>query len=105
MDVEVRSTTPVEASPAELLINGTTYPVLLDSRVTLLATLRVRLEFAGTKKAAIAASAELAPCTSTAVVSLLSDGVQLALDREPRDMPTTCATQQPPVSGTWDSET
>ena len=50
MDVEVRSTTPVEASPAELLINGTTYPVLLDSRATLLATLRVRLQFAGTKK-------------------------------------------------------
>ena len=90
MDVEVRSTTPVEASPAELLINGTTYPVLLDSRAT---------------GSALAGDAELAPCTSTAVVSLLSDGVQLALDRETRDLPTTCATQQPPVSGTWDSET
>ena len=105
MHVEVRSTMPAEATSAELLINGTTYPVLLDSRATLLATLRVRLEFAGPRRAAIAASAGLAPCTSTAVVSLLSDGVQFALDREPRDLLTTCATQQPPVSGTWDSET
>jgi aerobic-type carbon monoxide dehydrogenase small subunit (CoxS/CutS family) len=59
-----------QTASVNLTVNGASHSLMLDARTTLLDLLREHLDLTGTKKAAIRASAVLAPCSLMGAASI-----------------------------------